>query len=213
MAIASGITGLTLPGMIEEPGCSAGNSISPSPANDLRWMNSGPLAGLGEIELPALQPGSSIMPGKVNPVIPEAVAMVCAQIIGNHATITIAGQSGNFQLNVMLPVIAYNLLQSIELAANVSRQLADAAIAGLAVREDRVREALARNPILVTALNPVVGYEKAAAMAKQAYREGRPILDVARETSGLSDDELKRLLDPAALTRGGIHGGGGSGGG
>ncbi|MDC8012304.1 class II fumarate hydratase [Tahibacter soli] len=182
-------------------------------ANDLRWMNSGPLAGLGEIELPALQPGSSIMPGKVNPVIPEAVAMVCAQIIGNHATITIAGQSGNFQLNVMLPVIAYNLLQSIELAANVSRQLADAAIAGLAVREDRVREALARNPILVTALNPVVGYEKAAAMAKKAYRERRPILDVAREESGLSDAELARLLDPAALTRGGIHGGGGSAGG
>jgi fumarate hydratase class II len=182
-------------------------------ANDLRWMNSGPLAGLGEIELPALQPGSSIMPGKVNPVIPEAVAMVCAQIIGNHATITVAGQSGNFQLNVMLPVIAYNLLQSIGLAANASRQLADAAIAGLAVREDRVREALARNPILVTALNPVVGYEKAAAMAKRAYRERRPILDVAREESGLSEAELKRLLDPAALTRGGIHGGGGSAGG
>ena len=181
-------------------------------ANDLRWMNSGPLAGLGEIELPALQPGSSIMPGKVNPVIPEATAMVCAQIIGNHATITIAGQSGNFQLNVMLPVIAYNLLQSIELAANVSRQLADAAIAGLKVRDERVREALARNPILVTALNPVVGYEKAAAMAKQAYREGRPILDVARETSGLSEAELARLLDPAALTRGGIHGGGSGGG-
>ncbi len=128
-------------------------------ANDLRWMNSGPLAGLGEIELPALQPGSSIMPGKVNPVIPEAVAMVCAQVMGNHVTVTIAGQSGNFQLNVMLPLVAHNLLQSIALLANASRQLADAAIAGLRVREDRVQAALARNPILVTALNPVVGYE------------------------------------------------------
>ena len=181
-------------------------------ANDLRWMNSGPLAGLGEIELPALQPGSSIMPGKVNPVIPEAVAMVCAQVMGSHVAVTIAGQSGSFQLNVMLPLVAHNLLQSIGLLTNASRQLADAAIAGLRVREDRVQAALARNPILVTALNPVVGYEAAAAMAKQAYKEGRPILDVARERSGLSEAELERLLDPVALTRGGI-GAGGSGGG
>jgi len=181
-------------------------------ANDLRWMNSGPLAGLGEIELPALQPGSSIMPGKVNPVIPEATAMVCAQVMGNHVTVTVAGQSGNFQLNVMLPVIALNLLQSIELLANVSRQLADAAIAGFKVRVERINEALNRNPILVTALNPVIGYEKGAATAKQAYKEGRPILEVARETTGMSDRELKKLLDPAALTRGGIHGGGSSGG-
>jgi fumarate hydratase class II len=181
-------------------------------ANDLRWMNSGPLAGLGEIELPALQPGSSIMPGKVNPVIPEAVAMVCAQVMGNHVTVTIAGQSGSFQLNVMLPLIAHNLLQSISLLGSASRQLADAAIAGLRVREDRVKAALARNPILVTALNPVIGYEAAAAMAKQAYQEGRPILDVAREHSGLSDAELERLLDPVALTRGGIGAGSGGGG-
>jgi len=181
-------------------------------ANDLRWMNSGPLAGLGEIELPALQPGSSIMPGKVNPVIPEAVAMVCAQVMGSHVSVTIAGQSGSFQLNVMLPLVAHNLLQSIGLLANASRQLADAAIAGLRVREDRVQAALARNPILVTALNPVVGYEAAAAMAKQAYKEGRPILDVARERSGLSEAELRRLLDPAALTRGGIGAGSAGGG-
>jgi len=180
-------------------------------ANDLRWMNSGPLAGLGEIELPALQPGSSIMPGKVNPVIPEAMAMVCAQVIGNDATITIAGQSGNFQLNVMLPVIALNLLQSIELLANASRLLADKAIAGFKVREDHIREALARNPILVTALNSVIGYDKGAATAKQAYREGRPIIDVALETTGLSRRELERLLDPAKLAKGGIHGGGGGG--
>jgi fumarate hydratase, class II len=176
-------------------------------SNDLRWMNSGPLAGLGEIELPALQPGSSIMPGKVNPVIPEAMTMVCAQVIGNDMTITIAGQSGNFQLNVMLPVIALNLLQSIEILANASRALADNAIAGFKVREDKIKEALDRNPILVTALNPVIGYEKGAATAKQAYKEGRPILDVAMETTGLPKAKLKALLDPAALTKGGVHGG------
>ncbi|MGN6739275.1 class II fumarate hydratase [Dyella sp.] len=180
-------------------------------ANDLRWMNSGPLAGLGEIELPALQPGSSIMPGKVNPVIPEATAMVAAQVIGNDATITIAGQSGNFQLNVMLPVIAYNLLQSIGLLANVSRLLADKAILGFKVNTKRVNEALAMNPILVTALNPVIGYEKGAATAKKAYKQQRPIMDVALETTGLSKDELKKLLDPLTLTKGGVHGGGGGG--
>ena len=181
--------------------------------NDLRWMNSGPLAGLGEIELPALQPGSSIMPGKVNPVVPEALCMVCAQVMGNHATVTIAGASGNFQLNVMLPVIAHNLLQSAELLANGARLLADTAIAGFTVRGDRLREALDRNPILVTALNPVIGYEKAAAIAKQAYREGRPVLDVAREATGLPEKTLRALLDPAALAKGGIHGkpGGGAG--
>ena len=175
-------------------------------SNDLRWMNSGPLAGLGEIELPALQPGSSIMPGKVNPVIPEAVAMVAAQVIGNDASITIAGQSGNFQLNVMLPLIAHNLLQSIGILANVSVLLADKSIAGFKVNKARVNQALAMNPILVTALNPVIGYEKGAATAKQAYKEKRPIMDVALETTGLSKDELKKLLDPTALTRGGIHG-------
>ncbi|SFK90481.1 class II fumarate hydratase [Lysobacter sp. cf310] len=181
-------------------------------ANDLRWMNSGPLAGLGEIELPALQPGSSIMPGKVNPVIPEAVAMVCAQVIGHHGAITVAGQSGNFQLNVMLPLIAYDLLDSIRLLANVMRLLADSAIAGLKVREDRVREALDRNPILVTALNPIIGYEKAAAIAKRAYKEGRPVLEIAIAETGMAEKELRRLLDPTALTRGGIHAGGGGGG-
>jgi fumarate hydratase, class II len=173
-------------------------------ANDLRWMNSGPLAGLGEIELPALQPGSSIMPGKVNPVIPEATAMVAAQVIGNDTTITIAGQSGNFQLNVMLPVIAYNILQSIELLGNVSRVLADKAIAGFTVREDNLQQALAKNPILVTALNPIIGYSKAAEVAKAAYKQGRPIIDVAAEMTELSRDELEKLLEPAHLTRGGI---------
>ncbi len=173
-------------------------------SNDLRWMNSGPLAGLGDIELPALQPGSSIMPGKVNPVIPEAVAMVCAQVMGHHTAITVAGQSGNFQLNVMLPLIAFDLLDGIGLLSRAMRQLADDAIGGLTVRQARVDEALSRNPILVTALNPIIGYEKAAAIAKQAYKEGRPVLDVAREATGLSTRELKRLLDPLALTRGGV---------
>jgi len=173
-------------------------------ANDLRWMNSGPLAGLGEIALPALQPGSSIMPGKVNPVIPESVCMVCAQVIGNDMTITVGGQSGNFQLNVMLPVIAYNLAQSIELLANASRLLADKSIAGFTVNQDQLRTALERNPILITALNAVIGYEKGAQIAKKAYAEGRPIKEVAKEMTDLSDAELDRLLDPLALTRGGI---------
>jgi len=173
-------------------------------ANDLRWMNSGPLAGIGEIALPALQPGSSIMPGKVNPVIPEAVAMVCAQVIGNDTTIAMGGQSGNFQLNVMLPVVAYNLLQSIELLANACTSLADKAIAGFTVNTDNINRALHRNPILVTALNPVIGYEKGAAVAKAAYKEGRPVKEVAREMTDLTDEKLDRLLDPVELTEGGI---------
>ena len=180
-------------------------------ANDLRWMNSGPLAGLGEIALPALQPGSSIMPGKVNPVIPEAVAMMAAQVMGNDATITIAGQSGNFQLNVMLPVIAFNLLQSLELLGIGCRNLAELALAGFSVNRERLGETLARNPILVTALNPVIGYEKGAAIAKRAYAEKRPVLEVAAEMTSLSADELRRLLDPLALTEGGIKGSGSSG--
>ena len=178
-------------------------------SNDLRWMNSGPLAGIGEISLPALQPGSSIMPGKVNPVIPEAVAMVAAQVIGNDMTVTIAGQSGNFQLNVMLPVIAYNILQSIDLLSNASRVLADAAVAGMKINEARVNEALARNPILVTALNPIIGYELGSKIAKQAYAEGCPIRDVAADHTSLPVEELERLLDPRELTKGGVKAEGG----
>jgi fumarate hydratase class II len=177
-------------------------------ANDLRWMNSGPLSGLGEIALPALQPGSSIMPGKVNPVAAEAVAMASAKVIGNDLTVTIAGQSGNFQLNVMLPVIAHDLLQGIDLMANASRSLARSAIAGFVVNTRQVAAALERNPMLVTALNPVIGYDKAAAIAKRAYAEGRPILDVAAEMTGLGRERLAQLLDPAALTRGGVQSGG-----
>jgi len=181
-------------------------------SNDLRWMNSGPLAGLGEIALPALQPGSSIMPGKVNPVIPEASAMVAAQVIGNDAAIAIAGQSGNFQLNVMLPLIAANLLESLELLANAARALADQAIAGFVVNDARLMESLARNPVLVTALNPAIGYARGAAIAKRAYAEGRPIREVAAEMTSLTRTQLDELLDPLALTRGGIKGGGGGSG-
>lgn len=173
-------------------------------ANDLRWMNSGPLSGLGEIELPALQPGSSIMPGKVNPVIPEATCMACAQVMGHHTAITVAGQSGNFQLNVMLPLIAANLLDGIGLLASSMQQLADTTIKDLKPRKDNLATPLARNPVLVTALNPEIGYEKAAAIAKRAYKEGRPVLEVALEDSGLSKAQLQKLLDPVALTRGGI---------
>lgn len=175
-------------------------------ANDLRWMNSGPLAGLSEIKLQALQPGSSIMPGKINPVVPEAVAMVAAQVIGNDATIAIGGQAGSFELNVMLPVIADNLLDSLTIVSNSSRVLADNAIAGFTVNEDAIAEVLQRNPILVTALNSVIGYDLGAATAKKAYAEGRPILEVAMEMTDLDEKELRRLLDPEKLTRGGIQG-------
>lgn len=171
-------------------------------ANDLRWMNSGPLAGLGEIELPALQPGSSIMPGKVNPVIPEATAMVAARVMGNDTTISVAGQSGNFQLNVMLPVIAHCLLESIDLLSNVAPLLADN-IEKLTVRDSNLQESLAQNPILITALNPVIGYMAAAKIAKRAYQENLPILTVAMQETDLSEKELKKLLNPEKLTDGG----------
>jgi len=151
--------------------------------------------------LPAIQPGSSIMPGKVNPVIPESVAMVCAQVMGNDCTITIAGQSGNFQLNVMLPVIAYNLLQSIDILANASQALAHQVIPELIVNTERLEQSLARNPILVTALNSVIGYELGAKIAKAAYQQKRTVLEVALEMTELDEQELRRLLDPASLTR------------
>ena len=144
------------------------------------------------------------MPGKVNPVIPEAVAMAAAQVIGNDSTITVAGQSGNFQLNVMLPVVAYNLLQSVQLLSNASRVLGDKAIAGFKVNHDKLAEALDRNPILVTAMNPVIGYEKGAAIAKKAYAERRPVRDVAAELTDLSSKEINRLLNARDLTKGGI---------
>ena len=175
-------------------------------SNDLRWMNSGPLTGLGEIELEALQPGSSIMPGKVNPVVPEAVAMACADVIGNDVSITVASQSGNFQLNVMLPLVAYNLLKSINLLGNAMPLLSNKAIKTFKINEKNINESLSKNPILVTALNRKIGYGKAALIAKKAYKENKAIIDVASEETGISKTELKKLLDPSKLTKGGLSG-------
>ncbi len=174
-------------------------------ANDLRWMNSGPVAGFSEIFLPDLQPGSSIMPGKINPVIPEALMMVCAQVIGNDSAVSIGGQHGNFQLNVMLPVIAYNLLQSITLLANVSRLLADKAIAGFEVNEKRLLTLAALNPIIATALNNRIGYDLGAKIVKRARSEGRSLKEIALEETTLTAEELDRLLDLRKLTEGGIQ--------
>ena len=170
-------------------------------SNDLRWMNSGPLAGLSEIELQALQPGSSIMPGKVNPVIPEAVAMASADVIGNDVTITVAAQSGSFQLNVMLPLIAYNLLKSINLLSGSINALSKKAIKTFKVNNKNLEIALSKNPILVTALNPIIGYEKAALIAKKAYKENRPIIDVASEEVDLPRSRLEKLLNPETLAK------------
>lgn len=174
-------------------------------ANDLRWMNSGPGAGLGEIVLPALQPGSSIMPGKVNPVVPEAVLMACARVIGNDVTATLAGQAGSFELNTMMPLMAEVLLESVDLLAGAARLLGDKAVAGFTVNTARVTALLERNPVLATALNPVVGYEAAARVAKRAAAEGRTVKDVAAEATRLSPERLARLLDPALLTEGGVR--------
>ncbi|MEN8258625.1 MAG: class II fumarate hydratase [Thermodesulfobacteriota bacterium] len=171
-------------------------------SNDLRWMNSGPGAGLGEIALPALQPGSSIMPAKVNPVIPEAVLMACAQIMGNDQVISLAAQGGTFQLNTMLPVAAHNTLQAIELLSGSASDLADKAVAGFTVNEEACGAFVSRNPILVTALNAKIGYLAAAEIAKKAMAEERPILEVALEDTDLSRQELEELLDPARLAAG-----------
>jgi fumarate hydratase class II len=169
-------------------------------SNDLRWMNSGPTSGLAEVRLPELQAGSSIMPGKVNPVIPEAAAMACARVIGNDCTVTIAGQSGNFQLNVMLPLVAVCLVESIQLLSGSARSLALKAIQGMEVNEDRLRRLAESNPILATVLNPLIGYDQAAKIVKQAAREGRTIKEVAQERTSLSREELDKLLDPLRAT-------------
>jgi fumarate hydratase class II len=167
-------------------------------------MNSGPNSGIGEIQLHALQPGSSIMPGKVNPVAEESMAMVCAQVIGNDATITIGGASGNFELNVMLPVVAHNLLESIRILASASRNLADISVSLIHVNEASIRAKIDKNPILVTALNPLIGYDLAAKIAKKAFAEDRALIDVALEMTELSREELAHALDPVAMTRGGF---------
>lgn len=170
-------------------------------SNDLRWLNSGPVAGLSELTLPVLQPGSSIMPGKVNPVVPEAVAMVCARVMGNHTCVTVAGQSGNFQLNVMLPVIANALLESLALLTDAAENLQQRVFNdNLSVHTDRLKDWAGRNPIVITAINERIGYETGAKIAKQAYAQGRPVLDVAEEITGIPRAELAVLLDPVRLT-------------
>lgn len=175
-------------------------------ANDLRHMNSGPISGLGEIVLPALQPGSSIMPGKINPVIAEATMMVAAQVIGNDTTINICAMHGNFELNVMLPILTHNLLESIEIMASMSNVLADKAITGFTVNVDHINDLVDKNPIMVTALNPIIGYETGAKIAKRAYAEKRTVKDVAEEMTELSREELDKLLDPSELAIPGIKG-------
>lgn len=172
--------------------------------NDFRWMNSGPNSGIGELQLKALQPGSSIMPGKVNPVIEESLTMVCAQVIGNDAAITVGGQAGNFELNVMLPVVAHNLLQSIEILANSAKNFAERSVQGLKANEEKIKQMVGKNPVLVTALNPLIGYDKAAKIAKKAFAEDRAVMEVAREMTDLSDEELKNALDPINMTKGGF---------
>lgn len=167
-------------------------------ANDLRWMNSGPVSGLAEISLQALQPGSSIMPGKVNPVIPEAVAMICAQVAGADATILIAAEASAFQLNTMLPVIAWNLLNSIHLLSGACTALASKAIAGFVVNKDHLKALASKNPILVTALAPRIGHELSAEIEKEVAK-GRDILEVASEKTSLSKAELREILDPLKM--------------
>jgi fumarate hydratase class II len=173
-------------------------------SNDLRWMNSGPVAGLGEIELPTLQPGSSIMPGKVNPVIPESARMVAVQVIGNDTVVAVANGLGDFQLNVMMPVIAHNILQSITLLATVSRLLGEKAIAQFEVNEHRMVELVHRNPILATVLNPIIGYDRAAEVVKKATKEKKTVKHVVVEMGYLSAAEADRILDPAVMTKSGF---------
>ncbi|HVG01733.1 MAG TPA: class II fumarate hydratase, partial [Nitrospira sp.] len=172
-------------------------------ANDIRWLGSGPRCGLGEINLPETQPGSSIMPGKVNPVIAESVTMVCAQVIGNDVTITVGGQAANFELIVMLPVMAYNLLQSIELLATASRNFAEKCVDGLKANEERCKSLIEESLAMCTALAPVIGYEAAAKLAKDAYKTGKTVRDIAREQHILPDKRLAQLLDPWRMTQAG----------
>ena len=172
-------------------------------SNDLRWLGSGPRAGVGEIDLPAVQPGSSIMPGKVNPVIPESVCQVAAQVVGNDATIALAGQSGNFEINVMMPVAAYNLLQSIALLASSARNLADQCVSGLTATS-KGPEMVEKGLSIVTTLVPLIGYDAAAAIAKEAQATGKTVKEVALDTTDLSEEELNRTLDPSSMTEPGL---------
>jgi fumarate hydratase class II len=175
-------------------------------ANDLRWLASGPRCGIGEIGLPSLQPGSSIMPGKVNPVIPEMTLMVAAQVAGNHTTITIAGMGGNFELNVMMPVIAWNLLQSIHLLTSAATLLADRCVQGITANRERCEELVELSLAMVTALAPRIGYDAAAAIAKESVATGKTVRQLCREKEVLPEEELAKLLDARAQTEGGVVG-------
>jgi fumarate hydratase class II len=169
-------------------------------ANDIRWLGSGPRCGLGELRLPEVQPGSSIMPGKVNPVIAESVLMVCAQVVGYDATIAWCAAAGNFELNVMMPVMAYDLLHAIELLAAGTANFSEKLVRGLQVDRERASALVEQSLAMGTVLAPVIGYEKAAELVKEAYRSGRTIREVAREKSGLDEEQLNRLLDPRSQT-------------
>ncbi|MBI2980839.1 MAG: aspartate ammonia-lyase, partial [Deltaproteobacteria bacterium] len=168
-------------------------------ANDIRWLPSGPRCGIGEILLPELQPGSSIMPGKINPVIPESVMQVAAQVQGNDLAVQIGGQQGNFELNVMMPVIAGNLFESIELLTNASVMFADKCVSGIQVNKERCQELLDRSLMLVTNLNPVIGYDKAAAVAKKAQKENRSVREILLSEKLLTADQADKLLDPKTM--------------
>jgi fumarate hydratase class II len=163
-------------------------------ANDIRWLGSGPRCGIGELRLPALQPGSSIMPGKVNPVIPEAVIQAAYQVMGNDTTIALAGQAGNFELNVTLPLLAHNLLQSIDLLAGACRLLADKCIQGLQADKEKCEQYIERSLALVTGLVPLIGYDRAAELAKKAYAEDKSIREVILEEGILSEEKIKQVL-------------------
>jgi fumarate hydratase class II len=173
-------------------------------ADDIRWLGSGPTSGLHEIRLPAVQPGSSIMPGKVNPVMAEAMMMVCARVMGNHTTVTVAGSRGNFELNVMMPVLAHALLESITLLANVARAFTDRCVVGIEANEERARELLEKNPSIATALNPYIGYDEAAVVAKEAAKRGVSVRDVVRERGLLPDDRIDDALDVRSMTEPGL---------
>ena len=173
-------------------------------ADDIRWLGSGPTSGIHEIKLPAIQPGSSIMPGKVNPVMSEAMMMVCARVMGNHTTITVAGSRGNFELNVMMPVLAQALLESITLLANISTAFADKCVAGIEVNIERAKELLEKNPSIATALNPYIGYDAASVVAKEAAKRGVSVRQVVAEKELLPDDEIDDALDVRGMTEPGL---------
>jgi fumarate hydratase class II len=175
-------------------------------ANDIRWLGSGPHCGIGEIQLPTTQPGSSIMPGKVNPVLCESLMMVCAQVIGNDACVTWAGANGNFELNVMMPVMAHNLLESIRLLANACEVFVEKCVSGITANEERCRELVELSMAMVTSLAPKIGYDRAAEIAKESAKTGRTVRELCRERKVLPEEELNRALDPVGMTEPGAEG-------